>query len=539
VAVLFYINSNKEQSMLKKLIKITSIIISLTAATHSASTLTITSIENTDTDPTCQSYATSSQPTSASCTITITGTNFLPDPTPTSYTTNGLVLHLDAINNTCQGDTNHATDTTIWCNLVDSTNSPSLQNTPLNNNWRPDSFYFTGLQYFQGTTDNLPLGDTPNTHEIVYDATKATTNNPVFLHYGSPGCTNTVQAIFIRSSTQISTGWGCIDNNFSVSHFPNLYSGPFSIATTYDLAKEYGFINNYLSPDVTNYTDRGTRSGPLLLGADLSLQSQHYATGLALSSIRIYDRVLTPTELFHNCATDKHRFQMSQNFCSYQITIGNANCPITSLSETTITCTAPPHPEAYVDLTITSSLESTTLPDAYQYADLSITSLSAALNPLSLTLELNPQDITNSTLKSSHQSITVSTNYPDGYTLKLELSSTANNDPRLKSTLPTTPQTNDYAYIPSIPTSCTFTDKCSYSDTTFPINSYALSHATSTTKPASYFSPPPNGSPIILRQTTAPSINTTDYIWLSAKINLSQPPADYQTTLTYTLLPNI
>jgi hypothetical protein len=217
-------------------------------------------------------------------------------------------------------------------------------------------------------------------------------------------------------------------------------------------------------------------------------------------SVRHYNRVLTAQEQSTNCWVDKYRFALPDDTC-LTINIGENLCTDPSIISTTkITCTAPAQSAGYYNLTINNGIESATLTNAYQYEDFTITTLSAALSTNTLSLTTNS---TSSTLVSSpYQSITVTTNYRSGYTLKLELTS---DDPRLKTT---TPNTN------------------------------ALSHNTSTTQPCTYFTPPISGSPITLRQTTTPSTNTADYIWLSARTNVTQPAGNYSTTLTYTLLPN-
>ena len=71
---------------------------------------------------------------------------WLENPVSTSYINDGMILHLDAINNVGMGDNNHSTTTNIWKDLSGNSGDVTLRTTGTSGPvWESDSLSFDGV----------------------------------------------------------------------------------------------------------------------------------------------------------------------------------------------------------------------------------------------------------------------------------------------------------------------------------------------------------------------------------------------------------
>jgi hypothetical protein len=358
-----------------------------------------------------------SGPTQGGQTIRINGTNFPYAPT-SGYETDGLVLQLDAINNTGNGDTNHSSTATTWKDISGNNYDLNLRRTGSvqadmtecdTASWKSAAFKFANYCYFaRGTTipttkeaaasntdlklstymPTLPLGNSNYTFEMVYTPTNTAAS---IIAFGSAG--NTGQANQFRLCGQ-ATGKQCLHHFWWTNDYdykvPLVTGSVTSSTVTYDnTIGRQGYFEGSTS-NVTEETSAKSNKnaniadcGPFIVGKGLAsdktdvcgtsvTHSDQFANGLELRAIRIYDRPLEQAEIEANFAVDKVRF-----IDPPVVKVGGVQCTdVAVLSTTQMTCKTGAHAAAEnVPVVINYDGAQSAPANVYNYRDMSISSV--------------------------------------------------------------------------------------------------------------------------------------------------------------------
>jgi hypothetical protein len=491
-------------------------------------------ISTITTDLTTPPYTTyqSSGPTTGGNQIIITGTNLVPSSTKnqtTDYIQSGLQLHYDAKNNLGSGDTNHSSSTTTWYDLSGNSRHGALcgaQNCSSNYySWTSDALNLNGLTnwikisnfttYFSSlsleTVSNMysphPLGSPSPTRQSSLVAAQVGYGGAALMNfYNSP------LAVGIWGQASYNGAMaGCYISSDQYLNKRHSISGTFS--TNLQFIRLDNLTNNcnqsLTLPTITGYYGLGANVD----SSGVALISENYANLYGqISSARIYNRAITKAESFTNCWIDKYRFNLPNDTC-LTITIDETPCTnIEIISTSKITCTAPPHTDGYTNISVNNGIENYTLTKAYLYRDFTA-NLSV---PTSISFPTIPPD---STITTTTQSITASTNYLNGYTLTIQMS---NNDNRLTFT----DQKGTTHYLePTNPTT---------HPTTLSPNSWGLKLSST-----SYIPIPPKNQPYTIKSTTTPNTSPdTTPITFAARADINQVAGQYKGTILYTLTTN-
>jgi alpha-tubulin suppressor-like RCC1 family protein len=194
------------------------------------------------------------------------------------------------------------------------------------------------------------------------------------------------------------------------------------------------------------------------------------------------------------------------------VLLDTAPCIIESWADTEIVCVTSTHVDGLVDLYVSAGADEVVVEDAYLYRDYTIL---MGLTPGQVFLEPTAQDIISGSSFGVTQEISVSTNYPDGYALRLEL---VGMDDRLVSMLPT--------YIPAV--DCDFVAPCPLG-----MNTYGLS-----LDGVGFFAPPVRNVPVTLREVRGPVQGDVTELVYGVRIDTSVVPATYATSILVTVVAN-
>lgn len=223
------------------------------------------------------------------------------------YIKSGLIHYYDAINNTRNG---HSSSATVWDDLVginkltpDSTSAIS---------WSADALVLSGTA-LQRLVDSQDATDATNkTVEVVFTITAAQTSVLVNAFYDSTD-TNVQNRrafgsvvlysdnsfnVIGRSETSYTTGVGAMTG---LHHIAGTFSGASTVSAAYanGVSRTKGSTTHSMRAVNTKMTVGAT--------ADIG---EYPFTG-KIHAIRIYNRVLTATEIAHNYAVDVERFELA------------------------------------------------------------------------------------------------------------------------------------------------------------------------------------------------------------------------------------
>lgn len=234
------------------------------------------------------------------------------------YITDGLILHLDAINNTPEG---HRNDSPIWYDLSSSGYNASLTNCV----WHNDYIIFetdTDIGYGDfGSNINFGNITTPTTIEIVGE------------YHSGKWISSSYQKFLSNTNAVLRNAEGAnVWNSLSTTAGHIYYQGSYGAGirfrniTGYDLNPRYYHhtISTHLNYAANSYK-RAYRNGG---GGEDSSISRYEAEGNLLSSwnvsfnyryvtapakfyaLRLYNRLLTVEEIKHNARLDKMRYNI-------------------------------------------------------------------------------------------------------------------------------------------------------------------------------------------------------------------------------------
>ena len=205
-----------------------------------------------------------------------------------NYIKNGLVLHLDGMQNTRKG---HSVSTTVWEDLSGNGNDLTLENI----SWTGDSAVFNqSLAYTDNTVENITV------EMVVKENTSK--SGPIFI--GKFGNNNHIMAYFDNNRMQFShqVPFYQLSNNYTRNSISAIYK------STTDVIDKCYF--NSKQGVITSNNDSWTQSAPhyIQIGKYASTNSWRFAGEIC--AIRIYNRALTEEEIKHNYNIDKERFNL-------------------------------------------------------------------------------------------------------------------------------------------------------------------------------------------------------------------------------------
>lgn len=180
------------------------------------------------------------------------------------------------------------------------------------------------------------------------------------------------------------------------------------------------------------------------------------------------------------------------------------------LNDTTITCTTISHVEGTVSLSVDNGLEDDVLANAYTYVGIFL-----AVSPNILNIDVSPSP--DGTLKKADNTLTVSTNSPNGYNLSLEMSST---ERRLRNSAST-------HFINS-------TGGDWYSPIALSANTWGFATDDAIFNSDTFAAIPAKGSPQIIRSTGIPVTNENTKVYIGVKADMSLPVDTYSGEIIYT-----
>ena len=222
-----------------------------------------------------------------------------------SYVEEGLIAHLDGINNTGNG---HSIDTTIWKDLSGHGNDATLYNNPT---WDNNSLTFDGQTNYGRleNTINMPF---PNgvTLEAKVKVLSTIQKNSAQEFFGSwdgagIGLTYSNTSYFYSSAFINNTWTSSVDANLSNM---NEY---YTVVATYDNTYYKLYINGNLVKTETygNNLTIETSPAPFAVGGNPARSSgMNSYTNVEFQNVLIYDRALTENEVLRNYEADIARY---------------------------------------------------------------------------------------------------------------------------------------------------------------------------------------------------------------------------------------
>lgn len=292
--------------------------------------------------------------------------------TPTAaehYVQDGLLLHLDAIDNTATGDANHNNSATTWYDLTENQYNANLTNVT----WNNQAAVFNGTNSSGIISENLELPETDTTIEVYGNTTQGTaysipfadkTGNHIMGYYYNsatnpedPGGDPIITRGLLGTSCNTSNraGFTIPDNipaydginNFTVSR-SYVNSNNLTMYINGTALERANFSNCWTNDATANYL--GRRGGS---GAPSS--AFYYGT---ISSLRAYDRALSNLEVNWNNTVDKNRFE-NANITILNITsirVGQTDIPFAIDQNDNLILTMPPHSPGTYDVVLSDGL---------------------------------------------------------------------------------------------------------------------------------------------------------------------------------------
>ena len=230
-----------------------------------------------------------------------------PEPEPT-YVSSGMLVWLDGIDNNGIGQ--HSTTTTTWTDLSDNNNSPTLA-AGGTVTWNANNFSFNGgassVFNFPATLNSFELAGNWTVEIRLSRSTNSTLDVIFGNHNGSKGF-----AIFHRANSNTYE----IFNGFEASpyyYYSSNATVTTGVATTISVTYTPGTFKFYQNGELKNtvsatlLVSAGTNY-PQGLGSYGNCNNSVYSFGGNIYSLRIYNKVLSDTEIAGNYAIDLTRF---------------------------------------------------------------------------------------------------------------------------------------------------------------------------------------------------------------------------------------
>lgn len=228
--------------------------------------------------------------------------------TPINYAKNGIVLHLDAINNLGTGDRNHSLETTLWKDLSGNGNDSTVNNAIFGKN-------YVNLDGQQSWVNCGEINNEFTTLETVIELKNFTMQNGdkyrIFGNWHSGGCGLYIQPERYIIGDVYTNSW----NSAITSNEVILPNRKYFVTLTYDGNTEAIYINGIKK---TYQTYEGTILPPrnntvMALGCNPSgSQADGEFFNGKIYSARIYNRALSEEEIVNNYKVDKARFDIEE-----------------------------------------------------------------------------------------------------------------------------------------------------------------------------------------------------------------------------------
>lgn len=223
-----------------------------------------------------------------------------------SYVEEGLIAHLDGINNTGNG---HSTETQTWKDISNHGNDATLYNNPT---WSNNSLTFDGIDDYGVLTNTanqaFPNGLTLETRVKIlsFIGTNANGNIEFFGNWQSAGAgfyflkTNNIDVGFYNN------GWIAIYDENRIDDLDKEYT----ITMTHDNLYTKLYIDGELVAQKNyNEASQATASrAPFGLGGNPDLTSMENYANVEFQNVLIYDRALTENEVMRNYQADMAKY---------------------------------------------------------------------------------------------------------------------------------------------------------------------------------------------------------------------------------------
>ena len=205
-----------------------------------------------------------------------------------NYIKNGLVLHVDGMQNTKKG---HSINTAVWEDLSGNGNDLTLENI----SWTGDSVVFNeSLAYTDNTVENITV-------EIVVkeDTSK---NGPIYI--GWFGNNRHMMAYYDNNCIQLSNNvkFYQLTNNYTRNSISAIYKSTTDVIDKCYINSKQGVI--------TSSNDSWAQTAPHYIQIGKYGNTNNWRFAGEICAIRIYNRALTEEEIKHNYEIDKERFNL-------------------------------------------------------------------------------------------------------------------------------------------------------------------------------------------------------------------------------------
>ena len=224
-----------------------------------------------------------------------------------SYVEEGLIAHLDGINNTGNG---HSIDTTRWKDLSNHGNDATLYNNPT---WSNNSLTFDGIDDY-GILTNTANQAFPNGLTLETRVKILTTDNGSIRNYvmfiDNVSSTNPVDgaSIYIGKDSPRSFISRIASNNaylISRTNTDNQLNEYYTIVTTYDNNHANIYVDGDCIQKVDSAGQYNTSANPFYLS--LQYLGTFYSN-VEFQNVLIYDRALTENEVMRNYQADMAKY---------------------------------------------------------------------------------------------------------------------------------------------------------------------------------------------------------------------------------------
>ena len=222
-----------------------------------------------------------------------------------SYVEEGLIAHLDGINNTGNG---HSTETQIWKDLSNHGNDATLYNNPI---WSNNSLTFDGLTNYGKLENTAGMtyenGVTLETRvKVISFVGKNGSGSIEFLgNWQDAGGGLYYDTNYFRGNLYLNSAWrGAINN--SQSDLETYYT----VTNTYDNSVVKFYINGSLvatREDIGNAIIKSSPA-PFAIGGNPNATGMDNYANVEFQNVLIYDRALTENEVMRNYQADMAKY---------------------------------------------------------------------------------------------------------------------------------------------------------------------------------------------------------------------------------------
>lgn len=225
-----------------------------------------------------------------------------------AYVEEGLIAHLDGINNTGNG---HSTEVTTWKDLSNNGNDATLYNNPT---WSNNSLTFDGIDDYGILTNTanqaFPNGLTLETRVKVLSLTDfgGVTYN-MFIDNAAFNPRKGISYYVGKSSLDFLVRIATNENNSerfntAKSNTNGTFETFYTLTTTYDNNSINLYVNGMLEKTATSQSNYAASPIPIYIGRT----SSEFFSNVEFQNVLIYDRALTENEVLRNYQADLARY---------------------------------------------------------------------------------------------------------------------------------------------------------------------------------------------------------------------------------------